>query len=276
MNEAPLWEQWPIRVKRCGEGATIYNVNDEYIGRSLDTYGEISREEVDLYRQILQPSMTALEVGANIGVHTIPLARCVGPGGRVVAFEPQRIVFQMLCANVALNALTDTVDTLNPMIKYLGPYVTVCGAWTSFWTFFSDHVSEQTSLGSAQRAMLNFANHQPNNVGQQGAPHPAEGYPAGTPPQATSDAEFLHGPAYSPAIDSNGNADCETGQRGYVKNLNYFGTHNGQHFPGLETDQYTPGNQGPTYWGRTHVPAGETFSRIPLTGPQTPFNPINH
>ena len=42
MNEAPLWEQWPIRVKRCGEGATIYNVNDEYIGRSLDTYGEIS------------------------------------------------------------------------------------------------------------------------------------------------------------------------------------------------------------------------------------------
>jgi len=132
MNESPLWEQWPIRVKRCREGAMIYNVNDEYIGRSLDTYGEISREEVDLYRQILQPSMTALEVGANIGVHTIPLARCVGPGGRVVAFEPQRIVFQMLCANVALNALANVVThqaavgretgtVMVPAVDYLQP-----------------------------------------------------------------------------------------------------------------------------------------------------------
>jgi len=178
--------------------------------------------------------------------------------------------------NVALNALTSTVDTLNPMIKYLGPYVTVCGGWNAFWTFFSDHVSEQTTLGAAQRAMLNFANHQPNNVGDQGANAPADGYPAGTPSAATSDAEYLHGPAYAAAIDNNGNADCETGQRGYPANLNYFGMLPPEHFPRLETDQYTPGSQGPTYWGRLHVPAGETFSRVPLTGPQTPYNPLNH
>src|SRR5437868_835956 len=100
-----LWEQWPIRLKRCREGAMLYNTNDTYIGRALDTYGEISRGEVELFQHVVQPSTTAVEVGANIGVHTIVLARLVGPQGRVVAFEPQRIVFQMLCANVALNAL---------------------------------------------------------------------------------------------------------------------------------------------------------------------------
>ena len=38
----------------------------------------------------------------------------------------------------------------------------------------------------------------------------------------------------------------------------------------LATDPHTPGDQGPTYKGRAHVPAGETFSRNPTTGPQLP------
>jgi FkbM family methyltransferase len=46
-----------------------------------------------------------VEVGANMGAHTIPLARAVGPRGTVHAFEPQRVIFQILCANIALNAL---------------------------------------------------------------------------------------------------------------------------------------------------------------------------
>ena len=34
------------------------------------------------------------------------MARLVGPRGRVLAFEPQRLVFQTLCANMALNDIT--------------------------------------------------------------------------------------------------------------------------------------------------------------------------
>ena len=40
-------------------------------------------------------------------------------------------------------------------------------------------------------------------------------------------------------------------------------------------DPHTPGDQGPTFHGRTHVPAGETFSRNPQTGPQLQYNPSN-
>jgi hypothetical protein len=40
-------------------------------------------------------------------------------------------------------------------------------------------------------------------------------------------------------------------------------------------DAHTPGYQGPTFKGRAHVPAGETFTRNPTTGPQLAYNPNN-
>jgi FkbM family methyltransferase len=44
-------------------------------------------------------------MGSNVGAHTLHLARLVGKAGAVYAFEPQRVIFQLLCANVALNEL---------------------------------------------------------------------------------------------------------------------------------------------------------------------------
>jgi hypothetical protein len=175
--------------------------------------------------------------------------------------------------NIALHALTSTVGTLNPLLRYLGPYVTVCNGWNYFWSEIQDLVSEQTQFGMAQRALINFANHQTNNVGQQGATAPANGYqPGDIPgPQGTADAEFVHGPAYAAAIDNHGNADCEVGQRGYPLKLNHFDP-KGRNF---EWDARTPGNQGTTWTGLSRVPPGETFSRNPSTGPQLPFSPSN-
>ena len=109
METKPLWTCQYIRLKHCREGAMIYIVNDTYIGRALDKYGEISRDEVLFLQQLTRPGMTVLEVGANIGVFTVPLARFVHPGGRVIAFEPQRIVYQILCGNLALNAIDNVV-----------------------------------------------------------------------------------------------------------------------------------------------------------------------
>ncbi len=54
--------------------------------------------------------------------------------------------------NIALNALTDTTWTLNPMVRYLGPYVTVCNDWNYWWTYLSEHISEETTFGFAQSA----------------------------------------------------------------------------------------------------------------------------
>jgi len=85
----------------------LYNVNDTHVGRSLDQYGEWCEAEVELFARLLRPGDTVLDAGSNIGAHTIPLARLVGTRGTVVAFEPQRVIFQALCANVAINSLAN-------------------------------------------------------------------------------------------------------------------------------------------------------------------------
>jgi FkbM family methyltransferase len=97
------------RVVRARHGLLLYNRHDAYIGKSLENYGEFSEGEHDLFRQIVHPGDVAIEVGANIGSLTVPLARLVGSSGRIIAFEPQRSVFQTLCANIALNSL-DNVE----------------------------------------------------------------------------------------------------------------------------------------------------------------------
>src|SRR5690349_12489341 len=172
--------------------------------------------------------------------------------------------------NVALNGLVDTVNTLNPMVRYLGPYQTVCDDWNYWWTYLSEHLSEQTAFGFAQRAMLNQTNPtQSNNVGTQGATAPVNGGVTDSP--TTGGNEFLHNQSYGGAVDNAGNADCETGQRGYPKKLNAFDPQGRN----LAIDPHTPGDQGATFKGLTRVPAGETFSRNPQTGPQLQSNPSN-
>jgi virulence factor Mce-like protein len=172
--------------------------------------------------------------------------------------------------NVGINALAGTVNTLNPMVRYLGPYQTVCDDWNYFWTYLSEHISESTSFGFAQRVLLNQANPlQSNNVASAGATAPVNG--GGTTSTLTGGNEYLHAQPYGAAVDNQGNADCETGQRGYPQKLNYFDPQGRN----LATDAHTPGNQGPTFKGIAHVPAGETFTRNPSTGPQLAYNPSN-
>lgn len=90
-------------IRMCRTGPMIYNKFDMFIGRSLQKYGEFSAGEADLFRQIVRPGSLVVEVGANIGAHTVELSKLAGANGAVFAFEPQRIVFQTLCGNLALN-----------------------------------------------------------------------------------------------------------------------------------------------------------------------------
>jgi len=48
-----------------------------------------------------------LDVGANIGIHSLFMSELVGPGGRVYAFEPEPRNFGLLEANLALNGVTN-------------------------------------------------------------------------------------------------------------------------------------------------------------------------
>jgi len=96
------------RIKQCRHGFFLHNVSDLMVGRSLDLYGEWCEAEVNLFKSLLQLGNTVVEVGAHIGAHTVVLAKTVGLQGKVFAIEPQRMIFQTLCANLALNSITNT------------------------------------------------------------------------------------------------------------------------------------------------------------------------
>lgn len=76
---------------------------DTVIGRSLDHYGEWCEHELRCLRRFVGAGAVVLDVGANIGTHTIFLSRCVGKKGRVLAFEPQTIAVRLLHMNLLLN-----------------------------------------------------------------------------------------------------------------------------------------------------------------------------
>ena len=54
-------------------------------------------------RNLVVPDSLVLDIGANIGAHTLTLAKLVGPGGHVIAFEPTDYAFRKLCRNLELN-----------------------------------------------------------------------------------------------------------------------------------------------------------------------------
>jgi FkbM family methyltransferase len=60
---------------------------------SVTTYVVLEQEtwfekELRFVRRWLQPGMVAIDIGANLGIYSLPMAQRVGPRGRVIAFEP--------------------------------------------------------------------------------------------------------------------------------------------------------------------------------------------
>jgi FkbM family methyltransferase len=76
---------------------------DRYITPEL-AHGDFMPGEWAMLAQLAKPGMTVIEAGANVGGHTVRLARACRPGP-LYAFEPQHRVFQVLCANLALNGI---------------------------------------------------------------------------------------------------------------------------------------------------------------------------
>ena len=60
--------------------------------------------------ELLPPAPVVVDAGANFGLISVVLGRVVAPsGGTVIAFEPQRLIYYMLCANVADAGLQNVI-----------------------------------------------------------------------------------------------------------------------------------------------------------------------
>jgi FkbM family methyltransferase len=85
------------------EGTFLLPAKDNAISRQIIEAGIWAQDDVALFRKLVRPGDGVLDVGANIGHHSVVFSRLVGANGRVYAFEPQQRIFNFLCANLALN-----------------------------------------------------------------------------------------------------------------------------------------------------------------------------
>jgi FkbM family methyltransferase len=88
---APL--RWCLRQPPdraiCRRGGINWTLDlREGIQLSIYCFGVFERSTARALRRLLPRGGVALDVGANIGAHTLPMARQAGPQGRVIAVEP--------------------------------------------------------------------------------------------------------------------------------------------------------------------------------------------
>lgn len=80
----------------------------EGIDLAIFLFGVFEKDTVEQFRRWIRPGATVLDIGANIGAHTLQLARLVGDIGRVIAFEPTDYAFEKLRFNLSLNPALQT------------------------------------------------------------------------------------------------------------------------------------------------------------------------
>ena len=76
---------------------------DRFIALLLWRFGLLESYEHKLLRYFCRPGMKAIDIGANIGFHTLLMSGCVGETGKVWAFEPDPDNFRTLQLNLSQN-----------------------------------------------------------------------------------------------------------------------------------------------------------------------------
>jgi len=97
-------------------GPLWINPFDIWVGGSFLVYGEFSPDEWKFLQGLVKPGDTVLDIGANIGGLTFPLAAAVGPTGHVIACEPQPDVVDLLHANLLMRTSKTPITVLNKAV----------------------------------------------------------------------------------------------------------------------------------------------------------------
>jgi len=159
---------------------------------------------------------------------------------------------------LALRDLRRAVQGTRPAIEEIAPYQTVCNYLVYFLNPLGTHQSVAVPGGTGQRVLPKLAGTtQPNTLAFTESTRPVD-VPADQDPQGTPTMQALHGQTGGPAVDSQGRADCQSGQTGYMNRLVTDGRYppdtsaggfrgGGSH---VVVDPNTPGLLGGTYKAR--------------------------
>ena len=92
-----------IAEVRLRNGATLYVVLGDYVGRAAYFFRDLDPKVTGICRRVLRPGDTFVDIGANCGLVTFYAATAVGGQGQVHAFEPQPDLVELLRRSAAGN-----------------------------------------------------------------------------------------------------------------------------------------------------------------------------
>ncbi len=112
LYDDPVRHQHPITARIRYDRLFEVPVNTvSWIEWNLFFNGCYEPHITEALRRLLAPGDTAIDIGANIGVHTLVMSRVVGYRGRVVAIEPHPAVRRKLEQTLIANHITN-VDVI--------------------------------------------------------------------------------------------------------------------------------------------------------------------
>jgi len=98
-------------VKKIQNFKMILDYEDHGLSHQLLRYEVREPDHKYLIEHTLQPGMTVLDCGANIGYYALMMGKRVGDTGRIIAVEPSPNNYHHLSLNVFLNGMEHVIET---------------------------------------------------------------------------------------------------------------------------------------------------------------------
>jgi FkbM family methyltransferase len=107
MTDIDFWDLGNNRgiVRMRNGGLVFIDTRDQSLATPIRSSGEWEPEVARVLLRFLRPGGTVVEVGSNIGCHTLIIARAVGASGSVLAIEANPDVAELLQCTLAINSL---------------------------------------------------------------------------------------------------------------------------------------------------------------------------
>lgn len=101
----------PPKVVTTVHGFKFCCDTGDWIGQHIFVTGDYEDRTAAVIAALLEPGMTAVDVGANVGFFSVLMSRAVGNAGKVLAFEPLPHALERLLENLRINDVTNVTVT---------------------------------------------------------------------------------------------------------------------------------------------------------------------
>src|SRR5262245_58921880 len=103
IQKTPLWKLSQLMIKRDGYRLRFFPTS---LSASLWTYPAERHDDEVIIKSLLRPGDIFIDVGANVGTHSLAAATVVG-NGHVYAVEAHPVTFHYLKKNIELNPFSN-------------------------------------------------------------------------------------------------------------------------------------------------------------------------